>query len=173
VDGLGATRVAEAMDPTDITLRHVQEQDCELVWRWANEPRARAVSFSSNPIPWEDHRQWFAEKLHSKNGVFYMATNQHGTPVGQVRVDPGESGSLISVSLDRDFRSLGLGSRVIRAASERAIRERHLERIDALIKAENSASVMAFSKAGYKSVGKETHQGCAAVRMRYGGEARE
>jgi len=169
VDGLGARRVSEVMDPTDIALRHVREQDCEIIWQWANEPHTRSVSFFSNPIPWEDHRRWFTEKLHSQHCVFYMATNQYGVPLGQARINLGQSCPVISVSLDHDFQSLGLGSKLIRVASEQAMKERNLGRIDALIKNDNSASLRAFSKAGYKNVGKEMHQGCAAVRMRYGG----
>lgn len=173
VDGLGARRVTEVMDPTDMALRQVREQDCELLWQWANEPRTRAVSFSSNPIPWEDHQRWFAHKLHSDQCLFYMATNQYGVPLGQARFDLEPSCPVISVSLDLDFRSLGLGSELIRRASERAMTERNLERIDALIKSDHLTSLRAFGKAGYKSVGKEMHQGCAAVRMRCPAEDRE
>jgi len=111
VDGLGPRRVTEVMDPTRITLRRVQEKDCEILWHWANEPRTRAVSFSSKVIPWEDHRRWFAERLHSEKCLFYMATNQYGVPLGQARIDIGRSCPVISVSVDREFQSLGLGRR--------------------------------------------------------------
>jgi len=173
VDGLGAPRVTEVMDPTRVTLRRVQEGDREILWHWANEPRTRTVSFSSNPIPWEDHRQWFAEKLHSEKCLFYVATNQHGVPLGQARFDLEENGAVISASLDHDFRSLGLGSKLIRAASEQAVKERNLARMEALIKRENVASLRAFSKAGFEFTAEERVQGCAAFRMVYRGQRKE
>jgi UDP-2,4-diacetamido-2,4,6-trideoxy-beta-L-altropyranose hydrolase len=173
VDGLGAWRVTEVMDPTRVALRRVQDRDCEILWQWANEPRTRAVSFSSTPIPWEDHRRWFAEKLCSEKCLFYIATNQYGVPLGQARFDLEQSGPVISVSLDHDFRSLGLGSELIRVASEQAMKERDLGRIDAFIKKDNLLSLRAFSKAGYKNVTEEMRQGCAAQRLTYRGESPE
>ena len=172
VDGSGARRVIEVVDPTDIALRRVGEQDCKIIWHWANELQTRAASFSSNPIPWEDHLSWFTEKLHSGNCILYKATNQHGVPLGLARIDLGQSAPVISVSLDLDFRSLGLGSKLIRIATERAMKERNLERIDALIKMNTADSLRAFTKAGYEKAGKEMHKGCAAVRMSYGGKGR-
>lgn len=172
VDGAGARRVAEMLDPTSITLDSVQENDCKTLWNWANDPHTRAVSFSSKPIPWEDHLRWFTEKLHSNDCVLYKATNQHGVPLGLARFDLGQGGPVISVNLDPDFRSLGLGSELIHIATERVMREKNPGKVDALIKKENAASVKAFIKAGYEKVGEEMREASAVVRMSYGGKKR-
>ena len=68
VDGEGAMRVVMHLQGSGVRLRKARLQDREQVWEWANEPKARAASFSpgplaDQPIPfdhahrlWQDHR---------------------------------------------------------------------------------------------------------------------
>lgn len=168
VDGLGVQRVLEAMDPTLLTIRRAREGDCETVWTWANDPYARAVSFSSERIPLEQHRGWFSSRIHEEGTAFYMASNQWGIPLGQARVESRNGAGVISVNLDPCFKGIGLGSRLIRMASEEAMKEEGFPWIDALIKTQNVTSIHAFEKAGYKQTGDQTHMGVDIVRMRFG-----
>lgn len=168
VDGVGAGRVLETMDPTELKLHKAESGDCEIVWNWANDPIARAVSFSSDYIPLETHRRWFVRRLESPDCAFYIATNQSGVPVGQARFEIMGMEAVISVSLGPEFRGLRLGSELIRKASEKCLNEKNVEKIYALIKRENAASIQAFQKAGYRNIGDEIHKGCHAMRMYYG-----
>ncbi|MGH9508910.1 MAG: UDP-2,4-diacetamido-2,4,6-trideoxy-beta-L-altropyranose hydrolase, partial [Terriglobales bacterium] len=63
VDGRGAERVVEILAGPPLRLRRATEQDCRLLWEWANDPDTRANSFSSELIPWDDHQRWFRAKL--------------------------------------------------------------------------------------------------------------
>jgi len=47
-----------------LKLREVSDKDCMLIWEWSNNPDVRAVSFSQEPIPYEDHVKWFKSKLN-------------------------------------------------------------------------------------------------------------
>jgi UDP-2,4-diacetamido-2,4,6-trideoxy-beta-L-altropyranose hydrolase len=38
-----------------ITLKRATQEDCRLIWKWANDPDVRAASFSSKPIPYDTH----------------------------------------------------------------------------------------------------------------------
>src|SRR5207253_11507460 len=81
VDGLGAARVLEGMHDIQVNLRPVRPADCRLLWEWANEPAVRAVSFNPEPIPWDQHQQWFAAKLNDRACIFWIAEDNPGTPV--------------------------------------------------------------------------------------------
>ena len=58
VDGYGASRVCSFLDDA-VRLRRAEANDSRMIWSWANDPLTRAVSFSSDPIPWESHVEWF------------------------------------------------------------------------------------------------------------------
>ena len=85
VDGEGAQRVVSAMQGGSLRLRRADENDSQLLWDWANDPDVRTVSFSTEPIPWERHLQWFNAKLADPDAVLYVAIDPEGTPIGHVR----------------------------------------------------------------------------------------
>ena len=57
------------------------------------------VSFSSDPIPWETHVDWYAGRLRDVHCFFYLAADEGGNPIGQVRFDLAGREAVISVSL--------------------------------------------------------------------------
>jgi len=79
VDGCGAERVVSAMHDATLVLRRVEEADCSLLWEWANEPEVRSASFSSTPIAWDEHREWFTKKLGDEraHGVRHQHAGEH------------------------------------------------------------------------------------------------
>jgi len=133
-----------------ITLKRARQEDCRLIWKWANDPDVRAVSFSSKPIPYDTHTEWFKAKLSDSNCLFYIAEEITHGPVGQVRYDMNGTEATISVSLDRSFRGKGYGSLIIARASEQVFATTCINMIHAYVKKENTGSVKAFIKAGFK-----------------------
>lgn len=148
-----------------IKFRHAEEEDSDLIWRWANDPKVRAVSFSSKPIPWEHHIQWFAARLADPQCIILLATNETGTPVGQIRYDIEDNKALVSVTVDKQFRGQGLGTQLIVLSAERVFSEREIDVVLARIKIDNAASVRAFQKAGFIRVGVVQVNGLEAVEM--------
>jgi len=59
IDGDGINRILMRLNLKKIRLRQVTENDCELIWRWANDPDVRNSAFNSDPIPWETHKCCF------------------------------------------------------------------------------------------------------------------
>ncbi|HOX57770.1 MAG TPA: UDP-2,4-diacetamido-2,4,6-trideoxy-beta-L-altropyranose hydrolase [Candidatus Paceibacterota bacterium] len=149
IDGEGSFRVWLHLMEPGIQLRPATEQDCRLVWEWANDPVARQVSFSTKPIPWEEHVRWFTNKLRQKEHCFWLACDRAGQAFGQVRFDTREGRTVISVNLGAQHRGRNLGSFVIWAACRKLFRETPAATVDAWIKADNAASVRAFQKAGF------------------------
>jgi pseudaminic acid synthase len=151
-----------------LKFRRAESKDCHLIWRWANDAQVRAVSFSSEPIPWEDHVGWFEARLVDPTCIFLIATDDVGTPVGQIRFEIEGNDARISISLDEHQRGQGLGPRLINLASRRIFRELDVDTVVAFIKPGNVASVRAFQKAGFANAGIVRFNQHTAIKMRLG-----
>jgi spore coat polysaccharide biosynthesis predicted glycosyltransferase SpsG/RimJ/RimL family protein N-acetyltransferase len=150
IDGEGADRVVMFLGGDPFRLRPVRAADCRIIWEWANEPATRAASFASDPIPWERHQSWFADRLASAECRFYIAVDHSENPVGQVRFELDPSGvAVIGVSLDHRYRGQGWGAALLALAASRLFADSNARRIDAFVKEKNQASLAAFEKAGY------------------------
>lgn len=165
VDGAGSERVVRSMMRGELTLRPVQEEDCEMIWKWANDPDARAVSFFSETISWNDHVRWFKSKLNDPCCIFFII-NKNETPVGQVRFDKNENEPVISVSIDHKFRGSGYGSMIIKLASQEFFNISGDQVIHAYIKQGNEKSRRAFVKARFTNEGVTVISGQPAIHLR-------
>ncbi len=148
-----------------LSLRPVRREDSRLLWTWANDPTVRAVSFSSDAIPWETHEAWFERKLRDDRCRILVAESEDGSPLGVVRFEattPDQA--VISVSLDQSRRNAGLGTRLLELGVDEYFRSEPVDVIDALIKVDNIASRRAFEKAGFAFVREETFNGQPAAR---------
>lgn len=171
VDGRGCERLVQAMCLFYFALRPAVAEDCALVYQWANDPETRAVSFCRAPIAWEEHCQWFAERLVDPNHVFLIAVDGEGQPLGQVRFAVVDQEAVISVGLAQNCRGAGVGPRLIRQASSQVKAAQGLTRILAHIRPENRNSLEAFIRAGFQQAGMCSHADQAAVIMEYFGES--
>lgn len=165
VDGRGVSRVVAEMKAALITLRSVRDDDARRLWEWANDKLVRSVSFSTEPIPWEDHVAWFGAKRADESCRFYIALDPKGDPLGQIRFDLRGTAAEVSVSLDAGFRSRGYGSALILAGSRKVLAETGVARLDAYVKPGNEPSVHAFLNAGYKDAGRTKVRGQQALRF--------
>jgi len=167
VDGDGVTRVLMHLRGERLRLRLVREEDCKKIWEWANDPDVRAVSFLSEPVPWEEHLKWFRSKLNNNDCLFLVCLESEDLPIGQVRFDimREEKEAVISVSVDRNYRGKGYGSAMIRLASQMLFGLSGVNTIHAYIKQNNEPSIRAFMKAGYRKSGVTMIKGHQAVHL--------
>jgi RimJ/RimL family protein N-acetyltransferase len=161
IDGRGADRVWLHLNEDRLQLRRVTAEDCRLKFEWVNDPVVRATSFSSEPISWERHVEWFQSRLHHPRCHFWLATNEAQEPVGQVRFEAGEDGTvaIISISLDAKHRGKNLGPLLIWIAARKLFAETSIQRIEALVKINNTASQSAFEKADFQKIGQRVVKG--------------
>lgn len=164
VDGLGTFRVWLRMNEDSLHLRPATADDCRRIWEWANEPAVRAVSFSSEPIMWEQHVTWFTRKIGDASTRLWIA-EQDGAPLGQVRFDLEGLDATISISLDASRRRKNLGALLIWSACQKLFRNSAVKTIHAFIKLDNAASIRAFEKAGFEPGGETEVKGCVALRF--------
>ncbi len=153
VDGEGSDRTYMHMTGAQLRLRQAREDDCQRLWEWANDPSVRAVSFSPEPIPWEQHVEWLKGRLHNPHCLLFIAVNSDDVPIGQVRYDLEKDEATVSITLDRRFRGQGYGSALIRLSAQKVFHTTATTVLHAYVKRGNGASVCAFEKAGYKNLG--------------------
>jgi UDP-2,4-diacetamido-2,4,6-trideoxy-beta-L-altropyranose hydrolase len=162
VDSRGSERVVKSLRQAPLSLRPVGMQDRELLWQWANDPAVRQSAFNSDPISWDEHVRWFARKQEEPGCYHFIAFDQQGHPVGQIRFDrtgSGGSEAEVDVSIGRDKRGSGYGTLLIERGVGLLSQMTPIHIVHALIKTENKASIQAFQKAGFKLLQTELVQG--------------
>ncbi len=155
VDGEGLQRLMMHMLSKKLRLRPVRKDDCRILWEWANEPNVRTSSFSSGPIPWEDHLQWFAQKLIDPQCHHFIALDEHDVPIGQARFDVQGEEAEIDISISQENRGKGCGSSLIEMTTERMLQSTSVKLVHSYAKVENKTSIEAFKNAGFQATGFE------------------
>lgn len=136
-----------------IKLRPVREDQCYLLFKWANDETVRRNSFNSHEIDYEEHKKWFESKIKSPNTFIYIGYNDEGTPVGQIRVDVEEGIGVIDYSIDKRYRGQGYGTQLLKEIVLKFRNEgRRVQKLLGKVKMENVPSRRAFQKAGYKCI---------------------
>ena len=150
VDGLGAARIARRLISDQFIFREAQDTDSELIRNWRNEPSTRSASFNSASVSVSEHHNWFQEKL-SSNLTDIWVVELDDQPIGQVRFDfePTNDEATISISLAPECRGKRWSTPIIETACRKVFLSDDVETINALIKPENTASIKAFTQAGF------------------------
>ncbi|MCM2284582.1 MAG: UDP-2,4-diacetamido-2,4,6-trideoxy-beta-L-altropyranose hydrolase [Desulfobacula sp.] len=153
VDGKGTKRIIRQMLVGKMMMRPAGFRDAELLFKWANDKEVRSFSFNADPISWEEHLEWFSHKLKDKNSWVFIAENNIGEPIGQIRFEGRDGCVKISYSLDKRFRGLGLGKNLLELGLQ-TIRTKLQNPclMQGFIKKDNIASKMSFEKAGFTSI---------------------
>lgn len=148
-----------------VTLRPGAPADVDRVFAWANDPVTRANSFSSAEITYEGHVRWYRSQLESEDRNLYIALDGE-EPVAVVRLDrdgDDPTSCVVGINVAPTARGRGIGVRALEAGTEQA-RALGFRRIVALIRPENTASVRAFTRAGYQPAGTTEAPGLTALR---------
>lgn len=67
-------------------LRYLAPSDCELLFRWRNDPLTRANSHNTEEVSFEDHRAWFERSQNMWERSIKIA-EVDAVPVAVVRAD--------------------------------------------------------------------------------------
>ncbi len=165
IDGLGKNRVVREMSSQGLLLRRVANSDCELLWKWANDPDVRESAFSSRQIPLGDHNTWFRKKSEDPGCVQYIGLDENNVPVGQVRFDVRNCEAEVDVSVAQNHRGRGYGVALIRRGVRALREEATVNVIHALVKLENRLSQQAFQSAGFVAQGVEEVKGQRTMHL--------
>ena len=144
-------------------LRPVEDEDVKRLHEWRNEESVRLNSFNTEPIPYENHEKWFARVMGDDNEhIYILMAGEPVAPAGQIRITlvpstvnvPGTVNKLltgeISYSIDKGFRGLGLGTKIVALVEEEA--RSYVSVLTARVKASNKASIHVFESNGYTRI---------------------
>ena len=146
VDGRGVHRIANELE--GVRFRRPRPDDVQAIWRWRNDPEARANSASQSPIPWATHQRWFEAAIRDRNVLFLIAYNRAGT-LGHVRFELRSDGAEVSIVTDPIHRGT-VGAVMLRAALGRLRRTHGGMRVIARVRRENAASRRMFESAAFQ-----------------------
>lgn len=164
VDGRGAERVCRYLRRERLRLRKVEEGDCKLLWEWANDRVVRTSSFTPQPIPWNEHVQWFGRRLTDPHCIMFVGLDEEMKLVGQARVEPGADQQLeVDITVAPSQRGRGYGALLIDEAARQVFAETGSRTLHALIRPENEASRKAFERGGFTRRGERTVKGITAM----------
>jgi len=173
IDGKGSKRIVEELlydfYKKQLVLREATSEDARNIFNLANDDAVRKNSFNPGEIEWEHHLEWLREKLANSNYSFFIV-ECFGRFAGQVRFDRGSRPEkiVISMSLDKRIRGLGLSSFIINKSIKKLLEIRkNVKLVEAHIKVENTPSIKSFEKAGFdflKNTIVNGHNACVYVR---------
>ncbi len=149
IDGGGARRVVGVMLGDCLQLRPATPADCRMYWEWANDREVRNVSFSTEFIEWERHREWFHSKLRDPNSLLRVVLRDDGTPIGQVRFQISNTEAVISLSVAKEHRGKAFSHAALEIACSELFGRHEVGKIHAYVKQTNAASLRLFNAAGF------------------------
>ena len=165
VDGEGSERIVNAMHCEDLLLRKATIEDCQLLWKWANDLDVRQSAFRSDFIALDEHERWFLDKLIDYNCIQFVAYDRCNRAIGQVRFDVRDDKADVDVSVNKDNRGTGYGACLISKGIDALVQQVKINTFNAYIKSDNQASIRSFEQAGFKHQGTRVINGHQAVHM--------
>ena len=149
-----------------LKIRSEAADDCRLLWQWANDPEVRNASFSSDPIGWEEHVDWFRSKRQDPQCRMYILSDKNDRPVGQVRFELQDDGTAeVDISIALEQREHGYGAQALRLACACFFSTADAAQAVAYVKPDNLPSLRAFANAGFNDQGMKRIKGHGAVVM--------
>lgn len=141
---------------SDVILRPLNPSDCELLYKWRNDPWIVSLSASQRTVDLREHQAWFAEMLLRNDILIRIITNECGQDMGLVKIArEHKTEATITVYLLQPYIGKKRGPQTIREACALAFSQwQDLRKINAWIRSENIRSIVAFSRIGFK---KEDH----------------
>ena len=129
-------------------LKKAEFKDINLLYQWRNDETVRLNSFSNEVISYEDHLEWLQSKLSSDNTDIYIYYYNE-IPVGQIRLDFCENYAIISYSIDKEYRGMGHGSRILQLIEKESRNRKNIEYYIGRVKYTNITSQKRFKEMGY------------------------
>lgn len=163
VDGKGSLKIAKSILNEFYNnysiFREVKKEDCFKIFEIANDDEVRQSSFNSEKIKLDNHKIWFNNILKDNSVKFYVLEFKNDL-IGQLRLNYDEEFPVISISLNKEYRGLGLSKILL---------SKGLDLVDgkviAYIKKDNLRSISFFKSMGFKKDCDVVIRECQALKF--------
>ena len=163
VNGKGSLKIVKSILNefyiNNSNFREVKKEDCPKIFEIANDEEVRKSSFNSDKIKLDDHKIWFNNVLNDNTVQFYVLEFQDDL-IGQLRLDFDEKYPVISISLNKKYRNLGL-SKILLSKGLKLIDGK----VVAYIKNDNIRSISFFKSIGFKKDSEVIIKDCPALKF--------
>jgi UDP-2,4-diacetamido-2,4,6-trideoxy-beta-L-altropyranose hydrolase len=150
-------------------MRKAIASDVDIIYEWANEKLARAMSYNNDPIPYNDHVNWFGNKINNPSSPYYIFEKDN-KQVAQIRFDIKEGKALLSYSIGSEFRGKSLGVWILAEGIKKLTEEyKEVGTIAGFVKQENIASCRSFEKLRFKKEIAKEYPSSFKYTMEYNG----
>ena len=165
IDGKGSLRIVKSILSEYYkrysVFREIKQEDCLKIFEIANDDDVRQSSFNSEKIKLEDHKNWFKNILKEDSTKFYVLEYKEDI-IGQLRFDSDEEFPVISISLNKKYRGLGLSKYLLSKGMEYL---NNYDKIVAYIKQDNIKSISFFKSMGFKKDSEVIIKDCKAFKF--------
>lgn len=155
VDGASGKRIKKAIEllflEGECKLVKATTEHTKITFDWANNPEVRKYAFSQESIPWEDHENWFSNKIQQSR-CWYGILEHQDQPVGSIRFDINNSVAMISYLIDPKYHGKGFGTLLIKMGMQSLISDFKTEEITEIhgeVFPSNIASIKTFDRFGF------------------------
>lgn len=163
VNGKGSLNIVKSIlnefYKNNSNFREVKEEDCIKIFEIANDDEVRQSSFNSEKINLENHKIWFKNILKDNSVKFYVLEYKNDL-IGQLRLDFDEEFPVISISVNKEYRGLGL-SKILLSKGLDLVNGK----VVAYIKEDNSRSISFFKSMGFKKDSNVVIKDCPALKF--------
>jgi RimJ/RimL family protein N-acetyltransferase len=132
-----------------LVLRPAEISDAELLYEWRNDAETRRMSYSSNPVSWNEHTDWLRRVLADPSEVLQIA-HLDGWPVGVLRFTLRSDGVHVSITVAPSARGRGFGRKLLGLGIDQFNSAYPARTYRARIKPENAASLSIFEACGFE-----------------------
>lgn len=153
VDGKGSIRIAKTALNSyyrkNSVFREIKKEDCLKIFEIANDEEVRKSSFNCDKIDLKTHKKWFNGILND-NTTEFLVLEYDSDIIGQLRFDFDEKYPVISISLNKKYRGLGLSKYLLNKGITYIKENYNQDTLVADIKKSNARSVSFFEAMGFK-----------------------
>ena len=133
------------------------EADAYPVWLWRNAPDVRAVSWTTAPIPFQEHVRWFTAAIADpQRRLLCLLADGTTDRMGMLRLDIAPPLAFASILLAEAWRGQRYAAPALLFLDSEAAAIPSVWTLLALIKPANVPSFRAFLRAGYTLAHEQT-----------------
>lgn len=121
IDGNGSLRIAKEIFKEyfkkSIILVPAEDRDAKDVFNLSNQRAVRENSYSPDPIIYSEHIKWYNNIIRSEKDILFLAKIDEKL-AGQVKFSKEGGNFIVGISIDENFRGLGLGKIILQKGIE-------------------------------------------------------